>query len=93
MKYEFKHCGTLTEIEAPIKEGPPAKVECPECGEQMIRVYEAVPDIWHCQGAHKTDYSATGDRLEEMNKAWSKHYGEAPPPPAKDIGRNSSEPQ
>lgn len=93
MRYGFD-CYTHGEfvIEAPIREGPPDIVYCPECNEESVRKYESVPDIWNTQGAHKTDYDKTGDKLEKLNKSWSKKYGEEPPPMAKDIPKNSSEP-
>ena len=63
---------------------------CPECGLNADRVFFPVPDLWACDGAHKTDYGKgndgiTGDKRENLNKNWSKAWGEAPPPPAKDV--------
>lgn len=92
MRYDFKHCKTVVEVEASIRDGPPETVPCPECGEPMARVYAPLVDIWHCQGAHKTDYGKNGDKLEALNKQWSKHFGEDPPPPAKDVPINSGDP-
>lgn len=92
MKYDYKHCGKRIEVEASIKDGPPEVVECPECGDNMVRIYQAPPVRYDCQGFHTTDYDSQGDRLERMNKTWSEAYGEAPPEPAKDIPKNSSEP-
>jgi len=59
MRYPFRclsHTEDFTfEVTAPIAEGPPPVVNCPQCGERARRVYEAVTDIWYTQGAHKTD--------------------------------------
>lgn len=92
MKYEFKHCDKYIEVDYPIKEGPPKHVACPECGENMKRVYNAPPVKYNTQGFHATDYDAHGDKLERMNKTWSETYGEKPPEPARDIPKNSSDP-
>lgn len=72
--------------------GQPA--ECPVCKQQAERIFSAVSDIWHCDGAHKTDYGKgnfTGSKIEALNRAWSKYYKEPPPPPARDVPKNSGE--
>ncbi len=79
------------EITSPMREGPPKYVECPECQDEAARVYQSLTDIWHCQGAHKTDYDRYGDRKEALNKKWEAMTGEKAPEPAKDVPRNSSE--
>lgn len=70
-----------------------AITECPDCGAEMPRDFRTdmttIAEIWACQGAHKTDYDATGDRLEKLNTAWSKATGEKPPPVSREIKRNS----
>lgn len=99
MRYAYR-CYTHGEfeIEAPIKEGPPAIVYCPSCHEESLRVFGDVPTYWHTSGAHGRegeyagDYGKRGDKLEQFNNNWSKHYGEKPPPPAKDVPRNLKEP-
>ncbi len=80
------------EVDAPIQTGPGKMRSCPRCSQDAVRVYYAPPVHYHAQGFHTTDYDKTGDRLEKMNKTWSKQFGEAPPPPAKDIPKNSGEP-
>lgn len=80
------------EISAPIAEGPPSVVHCPVCNETARRIYNTAAEVWHTQGAHKTDYDKHGDRLEQANKAYMKEYREKPPPPAKDVPRNLKEP-
>lgn len=30
--------------------------KCPECSKQCRRILYPTPDIWACNGAHKTDY-------------------------------------
>lgn len=67
---------------------------CPTCEAPGTRIYTVTPDIWHCDGAHKTDYGKgnfTGDKRTALNKQWSQFYKEPPPPPAADVPRNSSE--
>lgn len=86
------------DVEAPITEGPPDVVYCPECHEESMRVYSIPPVRWDTDGAHGRaghwagNYDATGDKLEKLNKNWSKKYGEKPPAAAKDIPRNSTDP-
>ena len=58
----------------------------------MRRLYAAPPIHYHCQGFHTTDYNKHGDKLEQLNKNWSRYYNEEPPKPASDVPRNSSEP-
>ena len=70
------------------------KMECPRCGTLMGRIYEVVPDVWHTDGAHKTDYGSgnhTGTKADALNKAWGSHYNEPPPPPAPEVPKNGSE--
>jgi len=91
MKYDFS-CGKhITEVSAPIAEGPPDVVQCFECGEPSKRIWSALPAHYHCQGFHKTDYDKNGDRLEQLGKQYEKTYGEKLPPPAKDVPKNSGE--
>src|SRR5690606_40658092 len=71
----------------PISGGPGKIRSCPRCSQDAVRVYYAPPVHYHAQGFHTTDYDKTGDRLEKMNKTWSKQFGEAPPP--MEIGRAS----
>lgn len=68
------------------------EVFCPICKKALRRIYGPLPVHFHSQGFHKTDYDKHGDKLERLNKNWSEYYGEAPPPPAKEVPRNSSEP-
>lgn len=93
MKYPFR-CAEHGdfEVSAPIEMGPPSVVECAVCGEKAKRVYLPLTDIWNTQGAHKTDYDKTGDKLEKLNANWSKKYGEKPPAPAKDVPKNLKDP-
>lgn len=93
MRYEYD-CYThgAFEIEAPIDTGPPSVVYCPQCHEGAMRNYVIPPIHFHTQGFHATDYDKHGDKLERLNKQWSKETGEAPPPPAKDVPKNSSDP-
>lgn len=93
MKYPY-HCDIHGEfeIQAPIKEGPPNLVHCPVCHKAGKRIYTITEEHWHCQGSHKSDYDKHGDKVEHLNRSWSKHFGEKPPPPASDVPRNSSEP-
>jgi putative FmdB family regulatory protein len=92
--YEF-YCedhGIFEVVRKMADAGEPA--ECPQCHQSAQRLYYAAPDIWHCDGAHKTDYGTgnhTGDKRTALNKAWSKFYKEKPPPPAKDVPSNSSD--
>lgn len=70
----------------------PEDVLCPQCHEPMKRLYTAPPVHYHTQGFHSTDYDGQGDKLERLNKEFSRITGESPPPMAKDVPRNSSEP-
>lgn len=92
MRYEFrcKEHGSYI-VQAPITEGP-TKRDCPSCGNEGVRIYESVTDIWHTDGAHKDMYDERGDKKERLNREWSRATGEKPPPPAPDIPRNSGEP-
>lgn len=93
MRYDFT-CGEhRKEVEASIKDGPPSEVLC-ECGKPMTRVYNVPPVKYNCDGFHSTDYfnnTSTGDKLTQLNEKWSKATGEAPPPPAKDVPKNSKD--
>lgn len=99
MRYDFD-CYThgLFEVEAPIDTGPPDVIYCPQCHEESVRVWHAAPVRWDTDGAHGQkgshfgDYNATGNKLEQLNRSWSKKYNEKPPPPAKDVPRNSRDP-
>lgn len=49
MTYQFTcdKCNTTKEVEATIKEGPPSKLVCEECGDLMRRVWKSsiqIPD-------------------------------------------------
>lgn len=79
-------------VQRPIQEGPPRVHYCSICGEITKRVYEVRPIMYRAQGFHNTDYDQYGDRLEQANKAYKAEYGEDPPPPAKDVPKNLSEP-
>jgi putative FmdB family regulatory protein len=70
----------------------PEEVLCPQCQEPMQRLYTAPPVHYNSQGFHSTDYDSHGDKLERLNKEYSRITGETPPAPAKDVPRNSSEP-
>jgi hypothetical protein len=91
VRYEFRcHEHGSYIITAPIQTGP-QQSQCPTCGDEGVRVYEPVVDVWHTDGAHKTDYNKHGDKLEKLNRDWSRATGEKPPPPAPDIKRNASD--
>lgn len=79
-------------VQAPMQEGPPRVHRCPICGVLTKRVFAAQPVVYKAQGFHSTDYDKHGDKLERMNKQYEKEYGEKPPPPAKDVPTNRSEP-
>lgn len=70
---------------------------CPQCGLPSPRNFHAdlaaVPIHYHSQGFHKTDYDKRGDKLERLNREWSKATGESPPPADSTVKRNSSEKQ
>ena len=65
---------------------------CPQCGQKMRRVYTVNPVHYNSQGFHTTDYDKHGDKLERLNREYSRITGESPPPMASDVPRNSSEP-
>lgn len=69
------------------------ELECPDCDQTMKRDLKAdllgVPVHYNSQGFHRTDYDATGDKLEKLNRSWSKITGEEPPPVSSEIKRNS----
>ena len=93
-RYDFQcpKCG-LIEIAAKMTEVKET-MDCPKCGNPIRRIYQPVPDVWHTDGAHKTDYGSgntVGTKRDALNKAWSKAWGEEPPPPAADVPANSSE--
>ncbi len=95
VRYDFE-CYThgVFEREFPIRDGPPAIVRCGTCEEESMRLYKMPPVRYDSQGYFSTDYSSdtsTGDKLEQLNRNWSKKWGESPPPFAKDIKRNSSD--
>lgn len=91
MKYLYKCSeGDEFEIEAPIQEGPPAEVYCKE-GHIGKRIFSVGGIHYHTDGFHSTDYNKTGDKLEQLNKSWSKHYGEKPPPKSKEVPRSRGE--
>ena len=92
MKYQYRsRSGAVFEIEASIHDGPPSLVRHPETGEEAQRIYGSIPDIWHTDGSHRHDYNATGDKLDQLNRSWSKHFGEDPPPKSSEVKRNSGE--
>jgi len=75
---------------------PTSPVNCPICGSPARRVYQPIPDIWHCDGAHKTDYgrgvnALPGDKRDVLNRRWKEAWKEDPPPPAPDVPKNRSE--
>jgi hypothetical protein len=93
MRYVFRcYDHDPFEVEAPIAEGPPSIVYCPVCNEEAMRIWASTPVRWDTQGAHNTDYDQHGDKLERFNNNWSKKYNEKPPPPAKDVPKNSKDP-
>lgn len=68
--------------------------QCPKCGGPTRRIFFAAPVTWHTDGAHVTDYGRgnhIGTKNDELNRIWSKQFGEAPPPPASDVPKNSGE--
>lgn len=92
--YEFlcRDHGPFEVVRKYADAGEPA--DCPVCHHKAQRLYSSVPDIWHTDGAHKTDYGRgnhIGDKRTALNKLWSKQWGEKPPPPATDVPRNSGE--
>lgn len=92
MKYTFdcyQHGDFI--VDSPIAIGPPPMVYCKECGEECVRLWETKPVHWNTQGAHQTDYDSRGDKLERLNKSWSRD-GSKPPTPARDVPRSGSEP-
>lgn len=89
--YKCDEHGTF-EANAPIEKGPGKIRQCPLCSQDSFRVYSSPPVHYHAQGFHKTDYDKDGDKLEKLNKTWSRQFGEKPPPPAKDVDKNSGEP-
>ena len=63
---------------------------CPECDLDANRVFLPIPDLWACDGAHKTDYGKgndglTGTKADLLNRNWSKAWGEKPPPPDRNV--------
>jgi len=71
-----------------------APATCPTCQAEAKRIFVVPPDVWHCDGSHRGDYGKgnhTGSKVDQLNREWSKYYGEAPPPPAKDVPKNSGE--
>lgn len=95
MKYTYQcpeHGNYLKELS--IKERIPPTDMCPECGLTTTRNYRAdmpPPPHYNSQGFHKTDYDANGDKLEQLNRNWSKYYNEEPPPPSTKVPKNASE--
>jgi len=92
--YRCPHHGEFEEIRKMIDASD--KSFCPICGTIARRVYFPVPDVWHCDGAHKTDYgrgfqAETGDKRERLNRKLSKLWNEEPPEPAADVPKNSGE--
>jgi hypothetical protein len=71
----------------------PICVPCPQCFTEAPRNYKAdlSPVHYNAQGFHRTDYDKNGDKLEQLNRSWSKYYGEEPPKPGSKIPKNSSE--
>jgi predicted nucleic acid-binding Zn ribbon protein len=92
MKYEFT-CEEHGYIAADfsIKMGPSANFLCPVCSIPARRVYTAPPIHYNTQGFFSTDQDKHGDKLERMNRAYQKEYGEKPPEPAKDVPKNARE--
>jgi predicted nucleic acid-binding Zn ribbon protein len=92
MKYEFmcEEHGYIA-AEFPIKKGPSPDFLCPLCFAPVRRIYTAPPIFYNTQGFHNTDYDGHGDKLERMNRAYEKEYGEKPPEPAKDVPKNARE--
>lgn len=97
MRYSYKceeHGAFIREFA--IRDGPEKFVACPLCGTISFRDFRSdLPPKPHynCQGFHGTDYDDQGDKVERLNRTWSKHLGGIkPPPPASSVPRNSSEP-
>ena len=88
MKYPYDcgYHGTF-DIESPMKEGPPQQVFCPECGLIAQRIYTVSREIWNVEGSSRDYFSENMgrgqpmDKKEWLNKRWSEHYNEPPPPP------------
>lgn len=87
-------CDTCGEQEHMFKMSDVQPFVICDCGKKARRVYTPIADIWHCDGAHKTDYTndgGIGTKREQLNKEWSRMTGEPPPPPAADVPRNSKD--
>lgn len=92
MKYLYRcENGEEFDVQSPIHVGPPKDVTCPVCGKAARHVFLSSPIHYNAQGFHTTDYDKNGDKLEWLNKNWSKFYGEDPPPPGTKIPKSSSE--
>lgn len=92
--YDFR-CEThgVFEVVRKMSEVTPT-VPCDVCGAPAVRVYAPVPDVWNCDGSYKSDYRGVRgnhDAATALNKAWSKHWNEEPPPPADHVPKNGSE--
>lgn len=76
-----------------MAQGPGEDVMCAECGKKAARVFSPVVDVWHCDGAHKTDYfsghGGIGTRAEQLRRKYERVTGEKAPPPARDVPRNA----
>jgi hypothetical protein len=62
--------------------------DCPNCGQPAARVFFAAPAVWNTEGSHNGTYgkgNVIGTKADALNKAWGKHYKEAPPKPATDV--------
>src|SRR5574339_385566 len=100
MIYHFscEECGSFT-ASMPMKEGK-AEYPCPTCGRMSHREWNVdkpiTSQLWACEGAHGGgdhlgSYGKHGDKLELLNKTWSEHYKEAPPPMDRSVPKNSRE--
>ena len=90
--YRCDDHGTF-EVEKPMAEAGREEI-CPVCEAPAKRVFMPVTDIWHTDGAHKTDYfkgNTTGSKGDKLRKNYERIYGEPAPPPAPDVPRNAKD--
>lgn len=93
MRYDFYCvCGNEFETTAPIAEGPPPEVLCPNCDKPATRLYEMSTPIWNTDGSSKDYFKESPgrgqslDKKEWLRQKWSDTHNGAPPPPEDSIG-------
>jgi putative FmdB family regulatory protein len=93
-RYDHR-CPTHGVFELVMKMAEAGEVKpCPDCGAPSKRVYHPVLDVWHTDGAFKTDHindGRPGDKRERLNKAWEQAGWGKPPPPAPEVPRSGGE--